>query len=105
MNIKPITATTARAQTLRARAADYARQANQAEASARAIVRKRRDRAAYVVGGWLLRNDAQSATCIAAQLNERDRAVVVEVLGQSSQSASPHAHIPSHAPSAPTQQI
>ena len=62
-----------RIQTLRARAAELERLARQAEVAERADARKRRNRAAFILGGFLLRHQPEAVSAILGKLSERDR--------------------------------
>ena len=75
-----------RTQQLRDQARALILQAKQEEASERAAQRKQRDRAAYVIGGWLIRHRVDQAREMISYLSERDRNIVAAVLGIPQQS-------------------
>lgn len=54
--------------------------ARAAEVEQRRSERKRRDRAAYVIGGYLLRRRPDDVSSLLAELSEQDQALVTSVL-------------------------
>lgn len=69
-----------RASILREQARELLERAKAADAAERRAIRKLRDRAAYVVGGYLIRHRVTSVQALLGNLSPRDRSLVESVL-------------------------
>jgi len=72
---------------LREQAKQLLKQARLVEASERRAHRKARDRAAYVIGGFLIRRRPEQVRSLLAQLTERDRSLVEAALSDGTPAA------------------
>lgn len=69
-----------RASVLRDQARELLAKAKAAEAQERKELRKQRSRAAYIAGGYLIRNRSAMIRGILSELRDKDRAVVEAAL-------------------------
>lgn len=65
---------------LLAKAQEIRRRLREIEATEKSKLRKQRNRAAYIVGGWILRNQPEDARRLLNKLSDRDQEIVRALL-------------------------